>query len=226
MGAYRSELEAARAREMELEAAIDRIERERARLEAALRKHAPRRWPWIALAVGSAAIAAVVGASTSPRAPAVLPPDVPAQRDELAAAPMSGPTPPLEPGEPTTPADSAFFGQYWRARVTRTGPGGPPVGTECLITLDPGLYGGAGVATVRCGGEDLHRTAVTPPHRENQGFCWFDGRELYCAPPNTTAERICWVSTAANVAMCRRDVDLYIHTNMRDPRARAPASID
>jgi hypothetical protein len=124
---------------------------------------------------------------------------------------------------PPTPDDPAFFGQYWEARVTHTHEGGPPVGTECLVTLAPRPPGDAGVATIRCGSELIHGAMVSPPDRaaDRRGFCWFDGTDLYCAPPEGSTQ-VCWINTNTRVARCGRDIDLDVHTVMRDPRERPP----
>lgn len=124
---------------------------------------------------------------------------------------------------PSTPDEPTFFGQYWEARVTHTHEGGPPVGTECLVTLAPRPPGDAGVATIRCGSELIHGAMVSPPGRaaDRRGFCWFDGTDLYCAPPEHSTQ-VCWINTNTRVARCGRDIDLDIHTLMRDPRERPP----
>jgi hypothetical protein len=237
MSPYRSDLDAAQARIASLEAAVRNVETERARLERALREKIERRWPWSVLTlVAISGAALVVLVSLTPAAPAVLrprtaapapsmpaPSDVQPQPASVLDAPSLAPTDEIAA---MTPADSAFVSQYWEARVTRTGAHGPPVGTECLITTAPGLYGGAGIATVRCGEDLLHATGVTPPERgDERGFCWFDGRDLYCAPPDQSAARMCWINTAGHVASCHREIDLYVHSNMRDPRERPPPEL-
>ena len=251
MDPYRSDLAAAQARIASLEAALHRVERDRAQVDASRRTTEPRK-PWSALALVLVSGALLIG-FLSPSEPA---PAAPPLRNTQAAEPPPSPpspspigsmiggplvSPPVLTGRAigggladlgavggiaaVPPEDSAFVGQYWEARVTRTGADGPPVGTECLISIAPGAYNGAGIATVRCGGTLLHRVTVRPPSEpEDRGFCWFSGRDLYCAPPGP-ATQVCWINTAGHAATCDRDIDLTIHSNMRDPRERPPPDL-
>ncbi|MCB9594102.1 MAG: hypothetical protein H6719_15315 [Sandaracinaceae bacterium] len=246
MGGYRSDLEAAQARIEKLEAAIDAVEAERSRLEGELKTKPPPSsspMPWV-LAAGAAVIAvmaavAALRGSDAPPAPTTLRVAPPAAAPEP-PEPVVEDAPPVEDSvedrtwrDPTLAAmrpepaaeevhPEAFYGQYWRARVAAAGESGLAVGTECLITTDPGLHLGAGVARVRCGSQVLHQTSVTPPWRENAGFCHFADDELLCAPVRGSSRPGCWVSTAARQARCAGDVELEIHTLMRDPRDRPP----
>lgn len=236
MGGYRSDLEAARAHIEKLEASIDRVEEERARLASELAAR-PRPTaspvPWVAAAVASVVAVVALGAALADADPPDPPPRV-------AATIAPAPEPAAEPApeafhDPTLAAvspdpngleesnrDTAFFGQYWEARVAEPGTSGLERGARCLITTDPGLHNGAGVARVECGDTILHRTAVTPPWRENDGFCHFRDGELLCAPVRGSSHPGCWVSTPARQARCEDGLELEIHTLMRDPRRRPP----
>lgn len=246
MGAFRSELEAARARIQTLEAAVERAERERARVDAARRGPRSRTWLWLGL-IGPIAGAVLLGVWSAPaRAPLFVdaPPKVPAPARQT--LPLPAPQPSslaglaglaglgaihpsaayVDPAVATQPALGGFVGQYWTARVTRTRPGGPSLGAECLITLEAAeAYDGPGTATVTCGDTTLHRTSVMPPWIQSDGVCWFTGRELRCAPPTRSIDRQCWISTEARSATCQRDIDLRIEGEMRDPRVRLPREL-
>ncbi|MEZ4339761.1 MAG: hypothetical protein R3B82_24335 [Sandaracinaceae bacterium] len=236
MGGYRSDLEAAQARIEQLEAAVDRVEEERARLARDIEERAGASTasplPWI-VAGGAVVVALVLGGaalagSSGPSAPVAT---IPAT---LEAAPEVDPEPEPPAPDPVSPAaegleetnrDTAFFGQYWEARVEDPGESGLAPDTRCLITTDPGLHFGAGVARVVCGDTVLHHTTVSPPWRDNEGFCHYRDRELVCAPVRGSSRPGCWVSTAARQASCPMGVQLRIHTRMRDPRERPPPAM-
>ncbi len=238
MGGYRSDLEAARAHIEKLEASIDRVEEERARLAtelAARPRPAASPVPWVAAAVASVVAVVALGAALAdadppdppPRVAATIPPE-PAPEPEPVPAPEPFHDPTLAAVSPDPDGleesnrDTAFFGQYWEARVAEPGTSGLERGARCLITTDPGLHNGAGVARVECGDTILHRTAVTPPWRDNDGFCHFRDGELLCAPVRGSSHPGCWVSTPARQARCEDGLELEIHTLMRDPRRRPP----
>lgn len=117
-------------------------------------------------------------------------------------------------------ASTTFYGQYWTARVVRSEDPALPVDTACLVRLIPGGYRGSGRAAVQCTGVTLSNMAVSPPERprDDRGWCWFDGVDLFCAPPDRLAEEHCWISTVGHTATCRGNVHLSLNTRMRDPR--------
>ena len=220
MAAYRSDLEAALHRVERLETQLDRIEEERAKLEAELSEPYPppsrhRRWLALGALAGLATIAVHVGialASDRPDSPRRAPAPGPSEVEAAAPAPVMS-------------SDETFYGQYWPARVESDSSGRFLEGEDCVVMVSPGAYNGAGIATVQCGDVVLHNTTVSPPRvGDDSGFCSLrEEGQLDCMPAGVDRRRGCWLSTSRHRATCEGTVDLYITTvAARDPRVRPP----